>query len=112
MTTFKKLSTVGQDLFHIFVAIYAVMLMLSSVFIPLKAQHPSPTITQESAVDIERRLDTIDRMNLDHRLTIIETTLTDMVSNFTWYRISSGGTGLLLAEAVFRHAKKRINTED
>lgn len=92
-----------KDMFHLLVGAYAVMLILFSAFTPIaRAQKVIQVPT-----DVDRRLDEIEKLNLDHRVTIIETTLQDLVSNFSWYRVTSGGTGLLLAEAVYRHAKKK-----
>jgi len=109
---FHKLFNLAWGAFHAFVMLYAFVLVLSSLLVPIHAQRsvvPPPTVQYD---DLERRMGDLDKLNLDHRLTVIETTMADMLSNSTWYRISSGGTGLLLAEAVVRHAKKKLKEDE
>ncbi len=103
----NKYSSILRDTFHLLVGAYAVMLTMFSVFTPvIHAQHVIPS------TEVDRRLDEIEKLNLDHRVTIIETTLQDLVSNFSWYRVTSGGTGLLLMEAVYRHTKKKKEEDE
>ncbi len=105
----KRLKSGLHDIFHIFVGAYAVMLTMFSVFTPVHAQRLNEPLISPS--EVNRRLDDIEKLNLDHRLTITETTLQELVSNFSWYRVTSGGTGLLLMEAVYRHTKKKREEE-
>jgi hypothetical protein len=107
-TTLKRLFVCGRDAFHLLVLSYGVMLILIGMIMPIKAQQHST----ERVEELGRRIDDLDALHLDHRLTVIETTLTDMVNNFTWYRISTGGTGLLLAEAVVRHVRNKRKQDD
>lgn len=106
----KKLLKTLSLPFHILVGAYAVMLMLFSLFSPIvHAQHVIETITPS---ELERRLNVLDALNLDHRVTVIETTLQDLINSIGWYKLTSGGTGLLLMEAVYRHTKKKKEEED
>ncbi len=91
-------------LFHFLVASFAVLLSSLSLF-PVQAQ----TVTQVQLTELERRVGAFEGLNLDHRLTAIETLLT---SEDTWHRFSMGGTGLLIFERVFWVVRRRKQPED
>ena len=57
--------------------------------------------------DIERRVSMIEGQNLEHRLTVMETTMMDLQNSAFWTRLNMGGTGLLIAEAVTRTVRKK-----
>lgn len=105
----KNLANALSLPFHILVGAYAVMLMLFSLFGPVvHAQH----VTDITPSELERRLNVLDALNLDHRVTVMETTLQDLINSIGWYKLTSGGTGLLLMEAVYRHTKKKKEEEE
>ena len=78
-----------------FVAIYAVMLILASSVGMIHGQ-------SSTEMRIEKlESDSVDqKISLDHRLTVLETTLKDIQDSSTWFKISTGGTGLLILKAV------------
>jgi hypothetical protein len=88
-------------LFHFLVASFAVLLVLVSLF-PLRVKAQSAL--QVQITDIERRVGNFETLNLDHRLTAIETLLS---SEDTWHRFSMGGTGLLICERIFVTFRRR-----
>ena len=90
----KELKRFVWLLFHFFVASFAVLLIAVSVFPVVHAQ----TATQIEITDLERRVGNFETLNLDHRLTAIETLLS---SEDMWHRYSMGGTGLLICERLF-----------
>ena len=54
------------------------------------------------------------RIDIDHRLTILETTLHDLQDSSIWFRVSTGGTGLLIVKAAVEllTLKKSKETSD
>lgn len=96
-------------IFHAFspaVVVYAVCLILLP-WVPLHAQRPSQQIEVFDGTELGHRMDTIERLNLDRRVTILETIVQDAKDNSIWYKGSSVGTGILLLEAVFRFISKK-----
>ena len=61
--------------------------------------------------ELERRVSILESQNLEHRVTVMETILIDLQSNAVWLRFNMGGTGLLIAEAVTRTVRRRINKD-
>src|SRR6202140_1384029 len=93
--------------FHIcspFIAVYAVCLILLPCA-PLHAQRTEVQIFD--GAELGHRMDTIERLNLDRRVTILETIAQDAKDNSIWYKGSSVGTGILLLEAVFRFLARK-----
>lgn len=90
--------------FHILVSVYAVLLvMLSIESVVAKAQ----PVQQYQITEVERRVSSIETLNLDHRLTIIETILTELNTSKIFDRLTMGGTGLLIVERVVMAMRKR-----
>ena len=90
-----------------FIAVYAMMLIVLPM-VPVHAQRPTPQqIEVFDGAELGHRMDTIERLNLDRRVTILETIVQDAKDNSIWYKGSSVGTGILLLEAVFRFISKK-----
>ena len=95
--------------FHLIVAVFAGLLIIA----PLASVN-----AQEVAFkDLDRRLNAIEGEQLDHRVTVIETTLMDILAGLKhlddqgpWHQGATVGTGLLIAERVYV-AVKRKNKE-
>lgn len=57
------------------------------------------------AQSIETRIESLEKesfstkLDVDHRLTVLETLLKDLQESTTWFKISTGGTGLLIIKA-------------
>lgn len=105
MRFFKKI----LDAFTPVVAVYAVCLILLP-WAPLRAQR-----TESGPVfsdDLSRRVDNIEKLNIERRLTVLETIEQDAKDNSLWYKLSSGGTGILLLEAIARFLERRKKEEE
>lgn len=89
-----------------FIIVYAMMLIVLPL-VPVHAQRPSQQIEVFDGTELGHRMDTIERLNLDRRVTILETIVQDAKDNSIWYKGSSVGTGILLLEAVFRFISKK-----
>lgn len=94
----------GFMLFHISVGLFALVLMITAVF-PLRAESPQVT-------ELERRVTNIEALQLDHRLTVIETMLKDLVSDHWTHEGTMLGVGLLTMERVARAIQKKIKNEE
>lgn len=90
------------------VAIYATMLIMSASLGMIHGQSTEIRLEKLEADAIDQRV------SLDHRLTILETTLKDIQDSSTWFKISTGGTGMLLIKAVIEilGAKKSKGRDD
>ena len=69
------------------------------------------SIHAQSIGDIDHRITVLESQNLEHRLTVMETILADMKNNTTMVQLNMGGTGLLIAEAVYRAIRRYMGTE-
>ncbi len=109
----KRLKT-AHRVFLSAVTVYAGMLICLPVVVYVAHAQQADRIQRllDQKDDIERRIRELESLNLDHRLTVIETLLRDQENNGRWMLLSSGGVGLLLAEAVFRTTKKRLRGEE
>lgn len=91
----------GFMLFHVCVGFYAMVLVIAAV-LPLRAQ------TSVQVTDLERRVTNIEALQLDHRLTVIETMLKDLVSH-DWTRDGTlGCVGLLTIERVVLAVSRKL----
>ncbi len=90
-------------------AVYAVCLILLP-WAPLHAQRTETQIFVDP--ELTHRVERIEKLDLDHRLTVIETNEQDAKDNAIWYKLSSGGTGILLLDAIFRFLNKRNKEEE
>jgi len=90
----------------IFGAYGVFMILLVLPFSPISAQTLPRTEWQQ---EIERRVSTLENVNADHRLTILETIKSDEQENVLWSRISTGGMGILVAERMFRLILQKAN---
>ena len=79
--------------------------MTYGAFLVFFSTTPYVWAQQPSRDELERRVMTIEGQNLEHRVTVMETVLTDLQSNILWQRLNMGGTGLLLAEVVTRRIR-------
>lgn len=77
---------------------YAVVVIAGTVFAQVNA--PQSTLSQLN--------DLRDRMDIEHRLTVVETAQKEIADQFFWSRIGTGGTGLLLLERCLAVLKKGI----
>lgn len=100
-----------KDAFHVLMGAYAILLMSAAVFnTPLMAQRQAPSYQAAPEIqNLEERVRVIEDLKIDHRLTVIETLLRDLDSSSTWFRVSTGGTGALLAKAVYDQMTRKEN---
>lgn len=91
----------GFMVFHISVGFFALVLMVTA-FYPLHAQ------THEQIAELDRRITSIETLNLDHRLTVIETTLEDLHSDRWTHAGTMIGVALLTMERVAQAIKGKI----
>jgi hypothetical protein len=82
---------------------YGMMLVISSL--PLSFGQPRPPAYSQDS-EIAHRIEALESQKLDHRLTVLETVLDDLKTSSTVNKFASGGTGLLLIEAVFRVTRR------
>jgi hypothetical protein len=91
-----------------------IMICASAFCLLVAAVPPTPraadveAVVKQQTADIERRVSTIEAMNLEHRLTKVESEL-DSMSLQT--RGTMGGVGVLLIEGVMRLGKKKREEE-
>lgn len=116
--------------FHIGVLSYSIFLMLMGTVLVTgivvtrsiaKAQSLQDRVdaARQQAVmsgqvtELEKRLTAIEQLNLDRRLTVIETLLKEVNSQTVWGPLSMGGVGLLIfREAYLSLSKKRRSREE
>jgi len=91
-------------LFHFIVLAFALNLLLFAL-IPVHAQN---SVERE----LDRRITSIENLNLDHRLTVIETLLNDLKDESLWHKGSTIGTGLLILERGVWALKKKNDKEE
>jgi hypothetical protein len=87
--------------FHLIVSAYAILLCVESV------NAWAQPIQRFEIGELERRVASMETLNLDHRLTIIETKLEELITGKMFDRMTMGGTGLLIAERVVQALRKR-----
>ena len=97
----RRIGTVMWYGFHVIILTFGFLLMLVAVM-PVHAQAPEVEVH-----DLDRRVRVIEDLNLDHRLTVMETILMELKDGDNWQRVTMGGTGLLIAERVFWTFKKK-----
>lgn len=101
----KEAKLFGFMLFNIGVCFFALVLLVAAVFPPKAA-------AQSAISELDRRVTSIEALNLDHRLTIIETMLTDVHSDRWTHTGSMIGVGLLLMKEAVEAIMKRVKVED
>jgi len=97
----RLILTAGYVVFHLMIGAYAVLLLGGSLVV--RAQ----TVQRYEVTELERRINSMESLNLDHRLTVIETLLLDLQNSSTWSRFTMGGTGLLIAERVVAALRRK-----
>jgi len=106
----QKWLRIGHQVFLYVVVGYAGIL----VAIPLAS------IDAQPRTDIGRRIDNIEGIDqkildglqsMDHRITVLETILSDQKDEGRWSQLSLGGIGLLLAKSAIEVLAKRKKTE-
>ena len=103
---FKEVKLLSFFAFNIGVCFFALVLLIAAAF-------PSKAIAQQSAIsELDRRITSIEALNLDHRLTIIETMLEEVHSDRWTHTGSMVGVGLLLLKEAVEAIVKRIKVED
>ncbi len=76
-------------------------------WIPVFAQRQIGVTQDDRDIgEINRRLNQYDQLQLDRRLTVLETNQQESKDNALWYKLTSGGTGLLILEAALRRMNK------
>ena len=93
-------------LFHISVLTFAGVLFIAAVVPNVRAQN----VLQVE--DLSRRITSLEGLNLDHRLTIIETLLNDLHSDHWTHTGTMIGTALLILERGARAVAKKVKEED
>lgn len=88
--------------FNISVMFFALVLIITAGF----DVHAQTTVEVE---DLARRITSMEALNLDHRLTIIETLLNDLHSDHWTHLGTMVGTGLLILERGARAIGKKVN---
>ena len=108
MWKWKPFKLYSFMVFNVVVSLFAVVLMVMS-FVPIIAAQPQQQVEIE---DFGRRVAGFESLNLDHRLTVIETLLKEDQDN-EWKHSATGiGTGLLIVHTAYREVRKRIQDED
>lgn len=87
--------------FHASVFLFACVLLIAP-FVQVHAQN------HLEVEDLSRRITTLEGLNLDHRLTVIETLLNNLNDSKWPNGITTGGVGLLIFERVFFAVKKKV----
>lgn len=90
--------------FHILVGGYALFLLINATLV--HAQDPY------QLAELQRRIGSIEGLNLDHRLTVLETLLQDVQTSNFLNRFTMGGTGLLIGERVVAAIRRKTLTDD
>lgn len=93
------------------VLVFAIFL-IGTPLLPLFGQRQMVTREDRDIGEINRRLNEIDQLQIDRRLTVLETLGQEAKDSGLWSKGSSVGTGLLLIEAVVRTRKKRKEEEE
>lgn len=91
--------------FHFATALFAVVLLLSAIVPPVHAQ-------PEQMAELTRRMDSLESLNLDHRLTVIETMLADLKSDHWTHLGTMAGTALLILERAARALRRDVKEID
>lgn len=94
----------GFMVFHAMVMLLGITLVIGALF-PVHAQKADYN-------DLTRRVESLESLQVDHRLTVIETKLDAVLSN-SWVHIAgSGGIGLLLLKEAIQAVKKKVKAEE
>lgn len=91
-------------LFHFAVLQFAIVMMVAAVY-PVHAQNPQ-------VEELTRRITSLETLNLDHRLTVIETLLNDIHGDHWGQQMTMGGTALLILERAVQAFRKKVKEED
>lgn len=102
--TYRDAKLFGYLLFNVGVMLFAGILLLTAAF-PASAQ------SHLEVQDLDRRVTSIEGLNLDHRLTVIETLLTNLNSDHWTHLGTMIGTGLLILERGARAISKKVEEE-
>lgn len=98
----KKLKLGVFMLVQIAMSFFALVLITTALMSPLRAQ-----LRVQQETDLERRVEMLESLNLDHRLTVIETLLNDLHSDHWTHLGTMLGTGLLILERGARAIKEK-----
>ena len=90
---------------------YAFLLVVGP-FMPLVGQRSSEVASLQQVGDLTRRVELLERMDLEKRLTILETVQAQDKENALWHRGSSVGVGLLIIERVVGMRKRKVRVEN
>lgn len=115
----RDMKLLGYMVFHLCVVLFAFTLLAGAFDFKAFAQ------PREQVEDLTRRVATMESLNLDHRLTIMETMLSGVASDLRdlkksaeergadWTRIGTvAGTALLILERAFRAIAGKVKEED
>lgn len=91
--------------FHVGIILFAITLLCAGFFPAARAQQAA--VMQ----DLTRRVETIESLNLDHRLTVIETKLDNLLGDHWTHLGTMVGTALLMLERAARAVAKKTAEE-
>lgn len=98
--------------FRSVVFVYAVALILFPLLPALGQRRILPPAQDFDLSELGHRLDAVERLDLERRLTVLETIQTETKEDAMWHKGSSVGTGLLLIEAVSRVARRKKTPQE
>jgi hypothetical protein len=105
MQPLQRLKYLFLEFARILGCAYGLFMLMAVVFPPL---HSQSRVESEQQSDLERRIAALESMNVDHRLTILETIRQESEDSLLWSRVSTGGMGLLVMERMAGILRKRI----
>lgn len=93
MASLKHALFIVMRLLSPVVLVFGTMLVIACSYSLVRAQ------SLEIKIEALERESFSTKLDVDHRLTVLETLLKDLQESTTWFKISTGGTGLLIIKA-------------
>jgi len=105
-----------RDLWLMMYMVFHILVVSFGLFMVCMGALPKEAFAQREPAqyqidDLTRRVDGIEGLQLDHRLTVIETTLKEIQDTGWKPSVTAIGMGLLIAERAVMQVKKRMNIE-
>ena len=99
--------------FRYFVLVFAIVL-IGLPWVPLFAQRQprQSTMDRFELNEVGDRVERLEALNIERRITVLETIEQENKDDTWWHRGSSVGTGLLLVEAVVRTARNKKKSQE